>query len=228
MNFDDLKLEQVVLQLNYDSGYRYWDKCGETIIEIQKAFPEWTWREIRRDGTVLENQKTEHMSLLFSWDTIRLIQHEVENLNQFRNYCGEIPRIITKCLSIEKYQRVGNRFWYIYKVQDIESGQKEITRAKLLEIPAEKIKLFGDRIKAKSFTIVFEKNDLDIRLFVDVFKRADVPQNLVVDEEFHPEHMIRFDVDIHTDKEVNVEAFDCREFVQKNKNLIANNLAKFF
>lgn len=230
MNFDDLRLEQVVLELRYDLGYRYWDKCGETIIEIGQAFPEWKWKELRPDGTLLVNQKNEDMFLFFSWEAIRLVQNEVQNLNQFKNYCGELPRIITKCLSIENYRRVGNRFWYIYKVEDFENGQVVLNRSKLLEIPESKTELFGDRIKARSFTIIFEKNDFNIRLFVDVFKRedADIPKKLKYSEEFHPKYMIRYDVDIYTEKSVKVDSFDCGEFLQKNKNLIASNLTKFF
>lgn len=228
MNFDDLRLEQVVLELKYDLGYRYWDKCGETIIEIGRAFPEWTWKELQRDGTLLVNQKNKNMFLLFSWDAIRLVQHEVENLNQFKNYCGKIPKIIAKCLSVENYRRIGNRFWYNYRVEGIEEGQKILMRSKVLEIPQTKIKLFGDRIKARSFTIVFEKKDFDIRLSVDVFSRDEVPKNLKINEEFHPKYMIKYDFDIFTETNRKVDSFDCSEFIQRNKNLIANNLTKFF
>lgn len=228
MNFDDLRLEQVVLELKYDLGYLYWDKCGETMIEIAQAFPEWTWKELQRDGALMVNQKNRDMFLLFSWEAIRLVQHEVENLNQFKIYSGEIPKIIAKCLSVENYRRIGNRFWYNYRVEGIEEGQKILKRSKLLEIPETKIKLFGDRIKAGNFTIVFEKNHFDIRLFVDVFKRDEIPKNLKINEEFHPKYMIRYDFDVYTETTHRVDSFDCAEFVQRNRNLIANNLTKFF
>jgi hypothetical protein len=228
MNFDDLKLEQVVLELRYDLGYRYWDKCGETIIEIGKAFPEWTWKELQRDGTLLVNQKNRDMFLLFSWEAVRLVQHEVENLNQFKIYCGEIPKIITKCLAVDNYRRIGNRFWYNYAVESTEEGQQILEKSKLLEIPEAKVKLFGDKIRARSFTLVFEKNDVDIRLFVDVFKRDEIPANMKIREEFHPKYMIKYDFDIYTETTHRADSFDCAEFVQRNKNLIASNLTKFF
>lgn len=228
MNFDDLRLEQVVLQLKYDLGYRYWDKCGETIIEIGKAFPEWTWKELQRDGTLLVNQKNKAMFLLFSWEAVRLIQQEVENLNQFKNYCGEIPKIVAKCLLVENYRRIGNRFWYNHAVESLEHGQKILEKSKLLEIQQDKVKIFGDTIRARSFTLVFEKNDVNIRLFVDVFKRDKIPENMKINEEFHPKYMIKYDFDIYTETSHRVDTFDCAEFVQKNKNLIANNLTKFF
>ncbi len=228
MNFDDLKLEQVVLQLNYDLGHLYWDKSGEIINEICKAYPEWAWKEPGRGGTVMQNQKHKDISLLFGWETIKFVQHEVENLNQFKKYCREIPRIITRCLSVKEYRRIGNRFWYIQRVEDQENGQKNLIKSGLLEVDERKVKLFGDRIKARSFTIVFEKEDFDIRLSVDVFKRDDIPESLKIDEKFHPRHMIRYDIDVHTDNNLRVDNFDCGEFIQKNRNLIANKLTEFF
>lgn len=228
MNFDDLRLEQVVLELKYDLGHRYWDKCGETIIEIGQAFPEWTWKKLQPEGTLLMNQKSKGMFLLFSWEAVRLVQHEVENLNQFKIYSGEIPKIVARCLSVENYRRIGNRFWYNYAVGSIEQGQEILEKSKLLEIPEDKVKLFGDTIRARSFTLVFEKNDVGIRLFVDVFKRDEIPGNLKINEEFHPQYMIKYDFDIYTESVHGADSFDCGEFVQKNKNLIANNLTKFF
>ena len=228
MHFDDLKLEQVVLELRYDLGHRYWDKCGETIIEIGQTFPEWTWKELQRDGTLMANQKNKEMFLLFSWEAIRLVQQDVDNLNQFKNYCSEIPRIITKCLSIDKYRRIGNRFWYNFKIDNIEEGYNILQRSKLLQIPEEKIQLFGNRIKAQNFSIVFEKENLDIHLLVDVFKRDEIPGNLKFKEEFHPKYMIRYDFDIYTETSYRTDSFDCGEFVHKNNNIIASNLTKFF
>jgi len=228
MLFDDVKLEQVILELRYDLGYRYWDKCGETIIEINQVFPEWTWKELQPNGTLLVNQKNNRMFLLFSWEAIRLVQHEVESLNQFKIYCSEIPKIIAKCLSIENYRRIGNRFWYNFKVDSIGEGQKILKRSKLLEVPENKIEYFGKKIKTQNFTIVFENEDSDIRLFVDVFKRDEIPDNIKIREEFHPKFMIRYDFDIYTEKSVKADSFDFSEFIQKNKNLIASNLTKLF
>lgn len=228
MKFDDLRLEQVVLELKYDLGHRYWDKCGETIISLGQAFPEWTWKELQRDGTLLENQKNQNMLLLFSWNAVRLVQHEVENLNQFKSYCDQIPKIIAKCLSVDNYTRIGNRFWYNYGVDSLEEGREILARSKLLDVPQTKIELFGDRVKARSFTVVFEKKEFDVRFSADVFRRDEPPKNLKINEEFHPKFMIKYDFDIYTEVSRKVDSFDCSEFIQKNRNLIANNLPKLF
>jgi len=40
--------------------------------------------------------------------------------------------------------------------------------------------------------------------------------------------MIKYDFDIFTETNRKVDSFDCSEFIQRNKNLITNNLTKFF
>ena len=45
MNFDDLRLEHVVLELKYDLDYRYWDKCGEIAVKVIKGFLDYVGKE---------------------------------------------------------------------------------------------------------------------------------------------------------------------------------------
>lgn len=226
MHLEELHLSKVILELRYDEGYLYWDKCGETLLDIRKNFSEWKWEAISTELTRLKNH-TRNMELVFNYENIRFIQNEVENLNQFKEATGKITPIIVKSLEINRFKRAGNRYQYVFPLENPNQGKKIIQKSHLIEIPEEKLALFGENPIKTNFVIHIENKDSHYRVELVGIERLGVPKNIKVDEKFNPKYGLRIDVDIATVNEVNSSDFDCGVFIQSNKKFLENNIIKF-
>lgn len=226
MHFDDLQLNRVILELRYDEGYLYWDKYGAVLLDILRKFPEWKWGLVSTELTRLENH-TRNMELVFNYMNIRFIQNEVENLNKFKESAGEITPLIVEKLEIKKFKRVGNRYLYVFPLESPDQGKEIIQKSSLIEIPEEKLVLFGGKPTKTAFVVHIENENYHYRIELVGIERLEVPKNIKIDEQFNPKYGLRVDVDIATLNEVNVSDFDCSDFLQSNKKFLENNIVKF-
>ena len=226
MEFSDLRLNRVILELRYNEGFLYWDRCGATLKEILKRFPEWKWERTSTELTRLINTKR-NMELTFNINNILFIQNEVENLNQFKISIGEIAPLIVEKLEIEKFRRVGNRFLYVFPSGNVEQGKKIIQKSRAVEIPQEKLVIFGEKALKTSFVVEIENESLHHRIELTTIWRTNGAENIKLNEEFYPKYGLRVDIDIATLNEVGASTFNCSDFIQRNKQFLENNLIKF-
>lgn len=226
MNFDDLQLSRVILELRYDDGFLYWDRCGATVLEFKNKFPEWRWEGTSTELTRFMNIKR-NTEFIFSINSIRFIQNEVENLNQFKETAEEITPLIVEKLEIKKFKRVGNRYQYVFPLENSDQGREIIQKSSLVEIPEEKLTLFSGKTTKTAFVIHLENENLHYRIELVGIERIGLPKNIKIDERFNPKYGLRVDVDIASVNEVNVSDFNCSDFIQSNKKFLEDNLIKF-
>ena len=226
MHFEDLKLNRVILELRYDEGYLYWDKCGETLLDIQRKFPEWKWDGVSTELARLKNLRR-NMELVFNYSNIRFIQNEVENLNQFKETIEKVTPLIVEKFEINKFKRVGNRYLYVLPLENPEQGKKIIQKSPLIEINEEKLDLFGKDSTKTSFVVHIENENFHYRIELVGIERVEMPKNIKIDEQFNPRCGIRIDVDIATMFEIDISDFNYSEFIQSNKKFLEYNLIKF-
>lgn len=226
MNFGDFYLNRVILELNYDEGHLYWDNCGATNLDILKKFPNWIWERTTTELSTFREKK-KRIELLFNIQHIRFIQDEVDNLNQFKEAATEITPIILQHLQIDAFSRVGNRFIYVSSLDNIEKGKEIIQKSRLIEIPNEKLSLFGENPEKTGFRLYIKNGDLQYRIEITTIKRIEKGGIGKIDEKFFPELGLRVDVDFVIIKKVNVSDFSSSEFIQGNYKFLESNLMKF-
>jgi len=226
MHFEDLMLSKVIFELRYDEGYLYWDKCGVTLLDIKRNFPEWKWEGISTELARLKDN-TRNMELVFNYENIRFIQNEVENLNQLKETTGKITPLIVKNFEINKFKRVGNRYQYVFPLENPEQGKKIIRKSSLMVIPEEKLSLFGENSTKSNFVVYIENENYRYRIELVGIERVEVSKNIKINEQFNPKYGLRVDVDIATVNKVDTLDFDCGNFIQSNTKFLENNLTKF-
>lgn len=225
MNFQDLKLYRVILELRYKKGFLYWDKCGETLKAILTKYPEWQWESTSVELTILKNLR-KYMEILFNIRNIRFIQNEVENLNYFKNVTTEIKSLIVEKLGIEEFFRAGNRFLYVFPLKNLEQGKEIIAKSQVIEIPDDKKAIFGDKSFKTNFIVTIESEQRHYRFELTTIERIEKPGSIKVDEKFNPKYGLRIDIDIGTINSVIANEFDCSKFIQENKKFLEHNLVK--
>lgn len=226
MLFEDLALSRVILELRYDEGHLYWDKCGETITNIQKKFSEWRWNGTSTELAKLKNLQR-NMELEFNYRYIRFIQIEVDNLNQFKESTENITLIIVEKFNIETFNRIGNRYQYVLPLENPDQGKKIVQNSPFIEIPEDKLVLFGKNSTKTSFLVRIENNNRQYRIELIGIERGGIPRNIKVNDRFNPKHGLLVDVDIAISDYINVSGFNCSDFIQSNKKFLENNIVKF-
>lgn len=225
MEFDNFNLTRVILELRYDNGFLYWDNCGATNLEIIRNFPNWKW-----EGTSIElstfKEAKKKIELLFNIHHIRFIQNEVDNLNQLKKTATEIAPIILKNLQISTFSRVGNRFYYVLPLENIEQGKEIIKKSSFIEIPEKRLGLFGKDPKKTSFLVYVEEGNRQYRIELTTIKRIDSAGIGKLNEKFFPKIGLRIDIDFAIINTIDASDFSCDEFIQHNFKFLESNLMK--
>lgn len=222
----DIKLNKVVLEVRYRS-LLWMDKPGQLMQKIEKNMPEWKFKEYTQEGLQCFNQR-KRLGASIKLDKAIIVQNFVENLNQFKEVSENIIGHIVDTLEIKNYSRIGNRYWFLRKVNSAEEAEKTISRAKLLKIDPEKIIGFGDKILHTETIVVVQKGDIKCRLEIKAAKR-DVPDNLGfslsnIADEYTPTHAILYDFDVFQDANLpNSRDMNVKDFIQKAYKTIENN-----
>ncbi|MCK4765891.1 MAG: hypothetical protein KAW12_27065 [Candidatus Aminicenantes bacterium] len=223
MLFGDLNLSKVVLELKYDEGHLYWDKCGETIFDIQKKFPGWKWNGTSTELAKLKNLN-KNIELEFNFSYIRFTQNEVDNLKRFKESTRLIAPLIAGKFKIKKFKRIGNRYQYVLPLENQDQGKKIVHDSPLVDIAEEKLALFGKNSKKFSFVVYIENENLHYRIELVGVERVELSKNIKLDERFNPRYGLRVDVDIANINEIELSSFNISDFIQKNKKFLENNL----
>lgn len=145
-NFSDLVLEQLILEVKYEDGYLYVDRCGKILREIISRWPSATAESVAVSETkiVMSNKQ---ITMAFSDKRILLTQQYPSGISEIGEFSDFAINTICKHLEISAFTRVGNRFIYILKVEDEKESLNLIQKTGFFNIPAEKVSLMGDTVK---------------------------------------------------------------------------------
>ncbi|NQT06929.1 MAG: hypothetical protein HQ575_05245 [Candidatus Omnitrophica bacterium] len=228
-SFSDFLLSKAVLEIHYNSGYLYWDKSGETILNIQKENPDWKWHSLGDKGMQMINEKRKIIAI-YHWNRVWIRQINVENLNQFKINSDKITKILFNNFKIQELERIGNRYWFLLPCASVEIAEKIIDKGGILQIEPEKVSAFGKKIVNKDFTLVLEQDDITYRIAIGSASRPKVVE-IGKDKafrKFNPEHAILVDIDVFTTKVYKISDFVSSDFIQRSYKKIESNLLKLF
>jgi len=225
MIFSDFYLNRVILELRYDDGFLYWDNCGATLLEIRRHFPEWELIRTDVELAVLK-EKRKKMEVSFNYKSIRFFQDEVDNLNQFKEATKEITSLILEKLQINKFSRVGNRFFFHLPLHNIKEGETIIQKSRFVELDPKKVSLFEGEPYKYAFTVYLKNKDRQFRIELTTVERLEPIEITTTSEKFNPKYGLRADIDIAITKEERALGFSIDSFVQSNYKFLEANLTK--
>jgi len=189
--------------------------------------PDWKFKEFGQGGLKCLDQRR-RLRASVHMDKVIIVQDFVDNLNQFKKASENIMGQICDVLEIKDYSRIGNRYFFLRKVDSAEEAEKVISRAKFLKIDHEKIKGFGDKVIHIEAVIVVQKGDVKCRLEIKAAKEIlhDNPSLSLskIAKEYAPAHAILYDFDIFQDAEL-PDSMDVNisDFIQRAAKTIENN-----
>ncbi|MFH0732148.1 MAG: hypothetical protein V2A72_04400 [Candidatus Omnitrophota bacterium] len=159
MKTKDLLLPKIVFEAKYKQGYRYLDRCGETMIEVENKLKNWNAKEANISSGQMQNI-SENMIFNFSSLKLDLNQNNVKDLDctNFFTYSKEIFKIVSKNLGIKDYIRFGLRYWLLYPIDSVKTGRRILSTNGFFKIDNKIEKMFDKEIKDRNFIAVLEKD----------------------------------------------------------------------
>lgn len=165
MKFKDLLLQKIVFEARYKQGYRFLDRCGETMIEVENKIEGWIAGEAVPTGGYMVNE-AENMFFTFNSSKLDIAQHyaDISNYKNFIDYSYKFFDIAKKNLGLKEYSRFGLRYWFLSPVDSAEKGRKLLHKSHIFRENKEVEDIFGKKVKDKSSVIVLEEEGKGIRI----------------------------------------------------------------
>jgi len=177
-----LILPKIVFEVRYKQGYRYLDRCGEMMIEVENKLKNWSAKEATITGCQMENQLEK---MVFNCSSVKLDLAQYENkkidLTNFLSYSTGIFDIVSKSLGIKEYVRFGLRYWFLYPIDSMAIGRKILSGNKFFNVSSEIENMFGKKIKDRSFVVIVNQENLGHRIALSLVHREGIDVEKEVD-----------------------------------------------
>lgn len=174
MKSRNLLLEQIVFEARYKQGYRYFDRCGETMIEIEDKIEGWSAEGISEATARMKNEE-ERMFFNFGSSKLDLAQYGTKDLD-CKNFFSDLKNffnIVSRDLGIKEYLRFGLRYWFLYPIDSPDEGRRILSRCKTFSINKDIEELFGKKITDTSITIMLEQEQKGHRISLSMAYRTE-------------------------------------------------------
>ena len=229
VEFDKLIIERIVLELRFSGGYLYWDNCGKIWRDIFKKWEDFEMKQVSPEKAVFR-MKNEDLELSFNDKTIIINQnYPRSSLKTFIEIAEKAIPIILGFLDIKTLSRIGNRIFYLFPTTDIKEATDIVKNTGLLNIPEEKINLFGDTFEEPRVQFHIKTEDIGYRFNIQAVSRKltmEVPQPIKIDDSLFIDNFVLFDIDYYTLKEVDLSISDFKALIKQVQKNLSTNLHK--
>lgn len=217
-----LLLEQMIFEVRFESAFLYWDNSGKIFNEILKGWPTAAVDAVTvQEAKMIIKTKDEDLTLTFSPHQINFNQSfpsGVKAMGEFADYA--LP-IISRHLNVNLFTRVGNRFIYIHKVDDVQMSIAFLEKTGFFSIPAGKFEKIGTSLDdpGVKFTATRD-NDIGYTFnMAHVSRKLEikVPKPIKYDASAFITDGLLVDIDFHALKPVDGGNVRVHELLKKNK-----------
>ena len=133
---EKLKIEILAFEVRFMDGYRYLDRCGETIVQIRKHDDAWLPYTPNPQGGVLKNEKK---NLGLTMSTLGMAIHHVANtpiafqgaeaiVEGLGREAEAVYEIATSALNVSETTRVGFRCRFLAEADSLEEADRFVSR----------------------------------------------------------------------------------------------------
>jgi hypothetical protein len=164
-------LDRVIFEVRYGSGYRYYDKCGQILLDIVQHNGGWQPVSINPGTSSLENPEIcsilSFNDSIFNFTAEKASKTSVEGIAE---EAGALWRAIQANLGIEEFVRMATRLNYLLPCMSLEEALKLLSGSDFkVMVPKELEANFS--IKDSQPTAVLEKNGIEYRVALHAVTR---------------------------------------------------------
>ncbi len=173
-------VHKVVLEIRYDHGFTYLDRCGYTLNELLRSLPGW---ELDSASPQASTVRCNDLGAAFSFNSQKLdlnLQQtekvsELLPIGETADLCSKLADAVLDSLGIEDITRVGFRVWQVAGEHSKESAAAKIKALGIVSLDG-----FGElgltSVDEASFAILGQREEVQLRVAV-----ASVEQQIQID-----------------------------------------------
>jgi hypothetical protein len=172
---DDLKIDIVAFEARFNDGYRYLDRCGECLVQIQHHDRAWVVQGVNPQAGHLKNDARSALLTISPGALIlqRLnmpIQHRGADaiVEQLAAEAEAVYEIIMDTLNINETTRVGARFRFLAEAETLEQADRFLMRGVQSDLLARVQEVTGSSIRDAALVYVVEDLESGHRRRVEI------------------------------------------------------------
>lgn len=165
MKLSGPQLQQLNIEVKYESGYLYLDRCGRILLDLERERDGWYPNKADpQQGRIINPEYNYSVSFnTFSYGFAAEKAFEVK-FDQTAEEAEAIWKLIRANLDLQSFLRIGCRFIYYLPTKSREESERLIKRAHLnVEVP-DSITEAGYKITTRQVVTVMEKKEYQYRV----------------------------------------------------------------
>lgn len=227
MQFADLTLEKIIMEVRYNQAFRYWDIAGKTMSLLVAKYPKIELRDAQISN-VQSDWSDEGITINFNNLKLDVTQDFPKGLETFKGVSTALCEVVRQELDIKAFTRVGLRTIHSLPTKTAAEARELMEKTGLVRFDPDKLQHFGKgKIEETQALVRYESDDKGCSVRVTHTSRdiaMKVPRPFTLDlSKFNKEGLL-LDVDFYTKKAVEGSVFSAPDFIRLNYRTLEQNL----
>lgn len=165
-------LDSIVFQVIYGGGYTYLDRCGQSLVDIERARPDWVPGEVNVFAGSINNEKL-GMSVTFTVDRFNFSASKQPGVGDAAEEAQSLWEIVRENLNLSEYVRVGCRFQWILAKKSTEAAEHALAKGEFnVQTPPSWLKSGFEQV-SRSVVAGFKRGSVEYRVALQAGTRTE-------------------------------------------------------
>jgi hypothetical protein len=165
-----MKKPQIIFDLlsfevRFSNGHLYWDRCGQTLLDIEKLGTGWySAFDGKHSGRIENIEKDILVTFGFNIFNVQIKKPDESNIDSLIDEIKNCWKIVKANFGLDTFDRIGCRLHFMIPTKSFEETEEIIKSLNLnLSVPDKMIDL-GYKLKIRHIIGVFEKDQIEHRI----------------------------------------------------------------
>jgi len=167
-------LDSLSFEVRYAYGSLYLDRCGQTMVDIEKRFAGWITGPADPNSATMENFE-DNFKVQFNSNKYNFFatKPSSQSIEYIAETAAKIWKVILANLNLEEFPRIGCRAQYLLATKSIEAANNLIKKSSLkIEIPSQ-ITEDGFSLKSNKVDVVFINDEIEYQVKLEPIIRSE-------------------------------------------------------
>ena len=165
MNNFKIFLDLLTVEIKYSYGHLYWDRCGQTVLDIETQCDGWFSARDEKNVGRLENPE-KSMNLVFNDSSFNFSTKKPDELDNdlIVEEVQKLWKIIRANFGLEEYNRMGYRLHFLKPTSSVDESEILIKNSELNVSIPDQLKDPHYNLKVRQVITIFDKEDIEYRV----------------------------------------------------------------
>ena len=159
------RLDSIHVGITYASGHLYFDKCGQTLVDIENECEGWLTTSATPHTGVVENpDKLFNLNFSNSKFNFHALKAHNINIQEIAKEIAVLWKIVQANLGLDEFLRIGCRLHYLLATDSIDNADKLVRKAEYNVRFPNSLSSVGYKVKTQRLIVVFQNDDFEYRV----------------------------------------------------------------